>query len=186
MRISDAPRVEGVEILLRQIERADVPAWYGYLSDPPTIVHTSWAVHSPADLTKLFDAYESAEPGSPVRFAIVRPPGLDLVGTIGFHTRSIANRTAELAFDLKRTLWGQGIMPHCVRSVVDWGFLFFDLARIQATALDTNLASRRVLEKCGFAREGLLRSYRLVRGMPRDCWMYSVLPPRGSNGHAPH
>jgi ribosomal-protein-alanine N-acetyltransferase len=46
-------------------------------------------------------------------------------------------------------------------------------ARIQALALDTNLASMRVIEKCGFAREGKSRNLRLVRGQPRDFWVYS-------------
>ena len=49
--------------------------------------------------------------------------------------------------------------------------------RIQATVVDTNAASVRVLEKTGFAREGLLRGYRRVRGAPRDLWMYARLAP---------
>lgn len=48
------------------------------------------------------------------------------------------------------------------------------LWRVQATVLDANLASCRVLERCGFRREGLLAGYRLVRGQPRDVWMYAL------------
>ncbi|MEO2219574.1 GNAT family protein [Chromobacterium vaccinii] len=47
------------------------------------------------------------------------------------------------------------------------------LARIQATVLPENTRSIRVLERVGFQREGLLRSYRMVRGPSRDFWMYS-------------
>jgi len=45
--------------------------------------------------------------------------------------------------------------------------------RVQATVLDSNLASRRVLERAGFHAEGLLAAYRVVRGEPRDFWMYA-------------
>ena len=39
--------------------------------------------------------------------------------------------------------------------------------------LDTNAASIRVLEKAGFEREGWLRAYRVVRGMPGNFFMYA-------------
>ena len=43
--------------------------------------------------------------------------------------------------------------------------------RIQGTVIDSNAALARVLAKCGFEYEGTLRSFRMVRGVPRDCWL---------------
>ena len=44
-----------------------------------------------------------------------------------------------------------------------------------------NERSRRVLERCGFRKEGLLRSYRMVGGTPRDFFMYAhVARPRST------
>jgi RimJ/RimL family protein N-acetyltransferase len=183
MRVQQAPSVEGNDISLRQIEHSDVYAWYAYLSESRVVEHTSWNVRSPGQLAGLLDSYMSSDPDSQIRFAIVAAPAPELVGTIGFHTRSAKNRTAEIAFDLKPSLWGQGIMPRCVRSVVEWGFSVLGLVRMQATALNTNAASVRVLEKCGFVREGLLRNYRFVRGEPRDFWMYSVVVPAHARGN---
>ena len=48
--------------------------------------------------------------------------------------------------------------------------------RIQATVLEANLASRRVLDKCGFAFEGTLRNLRIVRGRPSDFLLYATVP----------
>jgi ribosomal-protein-alanine N-acetyltransferase len=39
--------------------------------------------------------------------------------------------------------------------------------------LTSNKRSIEVLQRCRFKREGLLRSYRMVRGRPGDFWMYS-------------
>jgi len=51
------------------------------------------------------------------------------------------------------------------------------LVRVQATALESNHRSMRVLQRCGFEHEGLLRSYRMVRGTSGNFHMYShVLP----------
>ncbi len=60
-----------------------------------------------------------------------------------------------------------------------WAHAHVGIARVQATVLDSNARSLRVLERCGFRREGLLRSYRMVRGTPGDFWMYSHLPGDG-------
>lgn len=45
--------------------------------------------------------------------------------------------------------------------------------RVQATALQSNTRSRKLMERCGFECEGLLKSFRLVRGVPGDFWMFS-------------
>jgi hypothetical protein len=53
---------------------------------------------------------------------------------------------------------------------------------VQVTTLEENRASQRVLEKVGFEREGTLHNFRIVRGDPRDCLVFSCLPAylRGS------
>jgi len=41
--------------------------------------------------------------------------------------------------------------------------------------MEANVPSIRLLEKCGFLLEGKLRSYRMVRGEPRDFFIFSKL-----------
>ncbi len=182
MRCSDPPLVPEAAVRLVPITRADATAWFAYLSQPGAVEHTSWDLSGGvAELEKLVDWYDSLEPGSAIRFAIrardggERGGGERLLGTIGFHSIVLAHRTAELAYDLAPEAWGRGLASACVRAIVPWGFAARGYQRIQATVLDTNVASIRVLERAGFAREGLLRGYRLVRGLPRDFWIYARL-----------
>jgi [ribosomal protein S5]-alanine N-acetyltransferase len=49
------------------------------------------------------------------------------------------------------------------------------IERIQATVEPWNLASQRVLEKVGFVREGLLRSYASWGDERQDVYLYSLL-----------
>ena len=58
-----------------------------------------------------------------------------------------------------------------------WSFLHLGYVRVQAVVLETNLRSERVLAKSLFSYEGLLRSYRMVRGRPRDFKMYARISP---------
>jgi ribosomal-protein-alanine N-acetyltransferase len=62
-----------------------------------------------------------------------------------------------------------------VNSVVGWGFQRLGLLRIQATVLESNERSIRVLERCHFAREGYLRSYRQIRGRSGNFWLYACI-----------
>lgn len=160
-------------VVLRPIEPADLPAWLAYLSRPEVFEHTSWNSPRLEDLAAYVWSSEARAPTTVLRLAIAARSNNALVGTIGFHTLSPVNRSAELAYDLAPSHWGQGIATHLSRVVVAWAHEQANLLRIQATVLESNARSARVLERVGFEREGLLRSYRLVRGTPGNFHMYS-------------
>ena len=50
------------------------------------------------------------------------------------------------------------------------------LARLELTCGPDNLASQRVAERCGFTREGVLRSHVPFKGARRDSVVFSLLP----------
>ena len=60
-------------------------------------------------------------------------------------------------------------------AVIHWGFRQLGAVRIQATVLESNQRSIKVLEKSGFTCEGLLHSFRMVLGQPGNFWMYARL-----------
>ena len=171
MRIADAPLVPGYGVRLRAIGADDIDAWYEYLRLPHVVEHTSWNLAGAEDLRPLVAWYESDEADSAIRFVVME--GDVLVGTIGFHTISTRNRTAEIAYDFHPGWWGRGIATACCRAVADWGLTERGFVRVQATTLDTNVRSVAVLERSGFAAEGLLRNYRMVRGSPRHFHLFS-------------
>jgi ribosomal-protein-alanine N-acetyltransferase len=158
---------------LRPIEVSDLEDWYAYLSMPIVFEHTSWAVKSPSDLEPFVWAPETITSSSLLRLAIVLRSSSKLVGTIGFHTVTPQNKSAEIAYDLSSDVWGKGIATYLCGRLVSWAHTHVGLVRVQATALETNVRSDRVLRKCGFEHEGLLRSYRMVRGKPGNFHMYS-------------
>ncbi len=173
MRPETPPLPESAEFSLRPIELSDIDAWYEYLSMAHVVEHTSWALASAQELRPLIEWYNAEDPSSAIRFAIQAVSSNRLVGTVGFHTISVLNRTAELAYDLHPSYWGRGLASACCRATTAWGFSQQHYVRVQATVLETNAPSIRVLERCQFSREGKLRSYRMVRGEPRDFWLYA-------------
>ncbi|KVO06381.1 GCN5 family acetyltransferase [Burkholderia ubonensis] len=174
MKIDAPPRSPCPGLSLRPLVRPDLDAWYAYLSNPDVVLHTSWNLRSRDDLLPLFDGFESPDPESIRRLAIVDDnAGGALVGTIGLHTVSDVNRSAEIAYDLAPSHWGRGIASAACSAVTEWAFAEYGFVRIQGVVLATNARSARVLQKCGFRYEGLLRAYRMVRGTPGDFAMYA-------------
>lgn len=97
------------------------------------------------------------------------------VGSIGaFQQGNIHRQTAELGYYLAEEYWGQGIMPDAIRQLCRRIFETTDILRIFAEPFACNTASRRALEKAGFAFEGTLKHNAVKNGRVLDMAMYAL------------
>ncbi|HEX2088186.1 MAG TPA: GNAT family protein [Solirubrobacteraceae bacterium] len=86
-------------------------------------------------------------------------------------------RIGELGYLLAERFRGRGVMTAALSLLIGWSFGSpLSLARIQALTHPDNVRSARVLERLGFAREGLLRAYRPACEGREDRVMWSLLP----------
>jgi RimJ/RimL family protein N-acetyltransferase len=177
MLFDTLPELSHELVRLRPIVESDLPVWYAYLSRPDVNEHTSWNLSGWTDLSPYMWNPEANTESSLVRLAIALRSNDELVGTAGFHTVQPRNRSAEIAYDLAPSQWGKGIATSVCQQLVAWAHSSAKVLRVQGTVLQSNVRSMAVLERCGFLREGLLRSYRLVRGKPGDFYMYSHVVP---------
>jgi RimJ/RimL family protein N-acetyltransferase len=67
----------------------------------------------------------------------------------------------EVGYRFLKGHWGQGYATESAQASIDFGFDEVGLEQIVAVALETNIASRRVLEKCGLREVGLTHVYGL-------------------------
>jgi RimJ/RimL family protein N-acetyltransferase len=80
------------------------------------------------------------------------------VGAIGLHPGDDVHRhSAEIGYWLGEEYWGRGIVTEAVVAVTEYAFASLGMARVHAEVFHWNAASMRVLEKAGYAREGVLR-----------------------------
>ncbi|MBQ1763726.1 MAG: GNAT family N-acetyltransferase [Aquincola sp.] len=176
MRFASLPDPNHPLVRLRPLRFADLVRWSEYLNNSQVYEHTSWNHPTPDELAPYLGGEASTDPSARLRLAIAWRDSDRLAGTIGFHTVSPANRSAELAYELHPGAWGQGIASDMVAAMVTWAHAQASVLRVQATVLESNARSARVLERYGFSLEGLLRAYRLVRGKPGNYRMYAHLP----------
>jgi RimJ/RimL family protein N-acetyltransferase len=106
--------------------------------------------------------------------AIVDTGSGALLGSVGL--RVPAEGVGEVGYWLAPHARGRGTATRAVRLLCRWAFEELSLARIQLHTLPGNEASERVAERAGFTREGLLRSFTVMKGRRTDITMFSLLP----------
>jgi [ribosomal protein S5]-alanine N-acetyltransferase len=172
--MASVPTLPG--FVLSPVQLSDADEWSEFEVLPQFREHTSSAVQSAADLIPLIGRSLSPDPSAPVYFIVRELKTNRLVASVGFHSVSALNRTAEVTYGIHPSMWGHGLATALCTAAVQWGFSARSWVRIQATTLESNLASQRVLGKAGFALEGKLRNFRIVRGVPRDYLLFSIIP----------
>jgi [ribosomal protein S5]-alanine N-acetyltransferase len=70
---------------------------------------------------------------------------------------NVYRKTAEIGYFLGEPYWNKGIMTTAVNLITEYGFNKLGFARIHTGVYEYNPASQRVLEKCGYVKEGIFR-----------------------------
>ncbi len=129
-----------------------------------------WDAHPSEEYTESYIRYlqERYAVGDFYDFAVVLKESGRMIGTVGFTSFDLANRSAEVGYVISPTYQGKGYATEAVKRILSLGFEEFGLERISAVCMKGNLASLRVMEKCGLKREGLLRSAVYAKGEMKD------------------
>jgi RimJ/RimL family protein N-acetyltransferase len=167
---------------LRPLEDADAADVLRHLGDPKVVAF----MDTPplADLGEALAvvrwAQERRADDAGVRWSIRPRDGGVLIGTCGFNlVQREQGRRGEIAYDVGSAHWGRKVMDEIMPHLLTFGFEGLALRRIEALVADGNDPSRRLLERHGFAREGLLRDHGFWKGRYWDQLIYARLaaPP---------
>jgi RimJ/RimL family protein N-acetyltransferase len=166
-------------VLLRPWREADALGLVLAFSDP-VMQRFSWrtAPYTETDARDYLTEQEGARlRGEELSFALAEPGDQDVVlGSLSLSEVRLDRGCAAIGYWLAPEARGRGAATHAVRLLARWAFAELGLARLELTCGPDNHASQQVAERCGFAREGLLRSHVPFKGARRDSVMYSLLP----------
>jgi RimJ/RimL family protein N-acetyltransferase len=170
-------RIETARLVLRRPRPTDAEAIFErYASQPEVTRFLGWPTHEAVDQTRGFLELSKAEwerwPAGPYLIES-RKDGRLLGGTgLAFETPF----RAATGYVLARDAWGLGYATEALRGVVAIAE-GVSVRRLYALCHPDHAASWRVLEKCGFVREAVLRSYcefpNLRPGEPGDALCYA-------------
>lgn len=158
--MSQAPaRIETERLVLRRPVLADAPSIFTrYASDPEVTRLVGFVRHRSMEDARAFVSWSDAEwarwPAGP--YLVLARESDALLGSTGFAFET--RHRAATGYVLARDAWGRGYATEALRAVVRISERI-GLRRLYALCHHQHAASSRVLDKCGFVREGTLRRY---------------------------
>lgn len=171
------PRLETQRLALRQLTPEDRDSLFDYFSrDEVTAYYDLETFTSAGQAEWLIDHWNARfEREEGIRWAVERKGEPGLIGTCGFHNWAKEHAKAEMGYELSPVHWGQGYMSEAVAAIAAYGFNAMKLNRIEAFTDPDNAASNRLLARCGFNEEGVLREFLFEKNRFADAVIFSLL-----------
>lgn len=151
LREASSPVLETHRLVLRQPTHADVKAIARLVNDRRIAENLRRVPHPYLPEHAIAFITEAARRGTDTAF-LVEHAGTP-IGMAGLEHGAASE--PELGYWLGVEHWGKGFATEAARAVIDYAFEDASVTRIVAGARVINVASRNVLEKCGFQWTGV-------------------------------
>ena len=153
---------EGDTIKIRKLKLSDADDVYRNIKDKEIVKYTENIPHPyhKQDATRFIRrSWRKIESKKAYNFCITLKENNKVIGGVGLGVGDIdwKNKNAEIGYWLGKKYWGQGLASEAVKLIVKFGFEQLKLHRIYGIVSEENIASQKVLEKCGFKLEGELK-----------------------------
>ncbi len=175
-------RIETERMSLRLPAHADYRGWSDLRRESRAFLvpwEPSWAqdhLTRKAFTNRVYWAARAQGQGNALPLFLFRRDDDVLIGAITLdNIRRGPSQAGTLGYWIGQPFARRGYMREAIAAVVHHAFTTMDLSRIEAACLPENVASRGVLEKCGFKYEGVAQSYLQINGRWRNHVLYANL-----------
>jgi len=191
LRMRRKMRIETERMTLRTPVHSDYVPWSQLRRESADFLtpwEPSWAsdhLTRKAFSNRVYWASRSVAAGTAMPLFLIRRSDNTLIGAITLdNIRRGPAQAGTLGYWIGQPYARQGYMREAIEAVVHHAFHRLDLSRVEAACLPENVASRGVLERCGFKYEGVAQSYLQIDGRWRTHVLYAALRPdrRGRTG----
>lgn len=178
LNLAVVAEIETERLLLRRFREDDAGAVYrNWESIPEVAEFMLWDVsiseqETSERLGALISGYETDKLN--YTWAIVPKDTDEPVGSVILGWIDEYHHSAELVYMLSPCVRRMGYMTEAVTAVLQYGFETIGLNRIQADCYLRNIASARVMEKCGMRYEGLMRDLYLGKKGFENLFVYAI------------
>ncbi len=125
---------------------------------------------------RVYWSQKNINGGTAIPLFMFRREDDNLVGAITLdNIRHGPAQTGTMGYWIGHPYARQGYMTEALSAMVHYAFSTMDLSRIESACLPENVASRGVLEKCGYKYEGVAQAYIQINGRWRTHVLYAAL-----------
>ncbi len=174
-----APFLTTARLDLRALEKDDAEALFAIFADEETMRFDWNPVMRTLDEAHemIARAIERAPGDLGRRWVLIERASRTLVGMCTLTNLSRPHDRCEIGYVLERSRWGAGLMTEALEAVLVHAFDGLALHRVEAELDPRNARSVRLLERLGFAREGLMRGRYFVNDEVCDALWMGLLEP---------
>lgn len=172
---NEMPRLQHGPVVLRAFESRDAALVQATASDELIPLITTVPVSGTHEDALAFIArqHDRLFTRTGYSFAIADAVSGEAVGQIGLWLRDIEQGRASTGYWVARAHRGRGYVTAALQALTVWAFELDEVERLQLYVEPWNRASWQAAERCGFQREGLLRSWQQIGGTRKDMYVYS-------------
>ena len=176
--------IETERLLLRKFEYTDEDSMLrNWIADPEVQHNYGEPVYSTSEevrafMDKIMEGYSRPHY---YKWAVIEKDSRECVGLIAYFLVDVKNEFAEIEYCIGTAFQGKGYATEACKAVIRYGFDVIGLHKVQICARPSNAPSRKVIEKCGFEYEGMLRDYfHMADGTFESRMYFSILNPQCS------
>jgi RimJ/RimL family protein N-acetyltransferase len=171
-------------IRLEPVTTDHLPLLRSLVADPGVQRFTRIPVPPPPDFPEQWLAayVVGREEGTRIGFAVVEAETGEQLGMAVAPTIEPEAATAELGYVVAPGARGRGVATAALRLLTDWALSELGAERLELRISVDNVASKRVAERCGYVREGVLRSLYVKDGLREDTELWSRLASDAPDG----
>lgn len=168
-RIRDT--LETSRLRLRKFKQSDCNAVYKYGSDSRVLKYLVWTgVTTKQEAITSIDEYYLSRAGI---YAIALKDNDLCIGAIDIRIDK-ENDKASFGYLLDYDYWNMGYMSEALLRILEHCFVDIKLNRVEALHYKDNLASGKVMTKCGMRFEGIGIQELKVKGVYQDAVHYGI------------
>lgn len=165
-------------LILRKFKEDDYQEMYdNWASNANVANNAGWPVHKNIESTKKLvkmwvDEYKNE---NVFNWIITLKDSKKAIGSITVVSKDLNNRVCEIGYNIGEDFWNKGYGTEAIKNVIKYLFSLNIFDVITAACFDDNIASRRVLEKNKFKKEGLLRDRVIMNNQKKSLLQFSIV-----------
>ena len=171
------PQLRGRRVRLRGPHADDANAVFALFSDPEVMRYWSRPPMQERGEAEglIAEIGESFAQRTLLNWVVTERDDDTVIGTCTLFRFDPRHRRAEIGYALRSDHWGRGLAGEAVALALDWGFRTLGLHRVEADIDPRNAGSRKLLQRLGFASEGLLRERYFIGEEVSDTELFGLL-----------
>lgn len=164
-------------LVLRDYKTDDWKDVHTYAQNAGILQYERWGPNEEKDSVQFVKAAiyaQSVQPRLVFELAITIKSDDRTIGGCRL-TASDDGPTGTIGYIINPEYWNRGFATEAILALLDFGQNQLHLKKIEATCDALNIASKKVLEKCGLVNVGLIENDFMMKGRSRDTLLFELI-----------